>query len=114
VNQKVQQITLNFEKGLAESYGSCREYVATRVHQQGRQQKSIAADMDYSPSHLSRKLAQSPDDSMKFTLDDMEKFIQVTGDKTPVHYLIEKYLCGDSPDEIKKQIEVLQKRLESA
>lgn len=86
------QLTLNLEAGLVEAYPTCREYIASRVHNQGRPQKSIAADMDYSPSHLSRKCAQSPDDSMRFTLDDFEKFIQITGDTSPVLYLVEKYL----------------------
>lgn len=93
------QLTLNFEAGLVGSYATCREYVAARVHQQGRQQKSIAADMDYSPSDLTRKLAQSPDDSRRFTLDDLEKYITVTGDTCPVLYLVEKYLA-DAGDEI--------------
>ena len=88
----MEQITLNYDAGLTDAYPTCREYVANRVHHQGRPQKSIAADMDYSPSHLSRKCAQSPDDSMKFTLDDFERFIEVTGDNSPVLYLVEKYL----------------------
>ena len=69
-----------------------REYIAARVHQQGKPQKAIAADMDYAPTTLSRKLAQNLDDSQRFTLDDLERFIQVTGDATPVLYLVEKYL----------------------
>lgn len=93
------QLTLDFERGLAQSYGTCREFVAARVHQQKRQQKAIAADMDYSPSDLSRKLAQSPEDSRRFTLDDLEKYIAVTGDTQPVLYLVEKYLA-DAGDEI--------------
>lgn len=105
------QITLNFEQGLAQSYMSCREYVAHRMHHQGRPQKAIAADMDYSPSHLSRKLAQSPDDSMRFTLDDLEKFIQVTGDKKPLLYLVEKYLSGTDEAALLHQIEQLQHQL---
>lgn len=93
------QLTINFEAGLTESYSSCREFVAARVHQQGKAQKVIAADMDYSPSDLSRKLAQNPDDSRRFTLDDLEKYMQTTGDTQPVLYLAEKYLA-DSSDEI--------------
>ncbi|MDH1009980.1 hypothetical protein N5J43_08340 [Pseudomonas nicosulfuronedens] len=101
------QLTLNFEAGLADSYPSCREYVAARVHQQGRQQKSIAADMDLSPSQLTRKLAQSPGDSCRFTLDDFESFIASTGDKSPVLYLVEKYLA-----EAGDEIAALERRLE--
>lgn len=100
------QLTLNFDKGLAECYGSCREYVQTRVHQQSKQVKAIAADMDYSPSTLSRKLAQSPNDSQKLTLDDLELYIQVTGDKQPVFYLVDKYLTDQT-----SQIEKLEAEL---
>ncbi len=67
------QLTLDLE-GIASSYGTCREYIGALVHQQNRPQKAIAADMDYSPSDLSRKLAQSPEDSRRFTLDDLEKY----------------------------------------
>jgi hypothetical protein len=88
----MQQVTINFEAGPVEVYKTCREYVGALVHQQGRPQKAIAADMDYSPSDLSRKLAQSPDDSRRFTLDDLEKFIDTTSDVRPVLYLVEKYL----------------------
>jgi len=87
----VEQVTLNFEAGLAEVYASLREFVAYRTHHQGRPQKSIAADLDYSPSHWTRKCAQSPDDSMRMTADDVERFIQATQDISPVLYLVEKY-----------------------
>ena len=103
------QITINFEAGPVESYGTCREYVSALVHQQGRPQKAIAADMDLSPSDLSRKCAQHVDDCRKFTLDDLEHFIQVTGDIRPVHYLIEKYLAENKTQEqIQAEIERLQ------
>lgn len=107
---KTTQLTLNFDKGMAESYASCREFVAARVHQQGRPQKAIAADMDYSPSDLSRKLAQNPDDSRRFTLDDLERYIETTKDTEPVLYLVEKYFA-DSDDRIKqleREIELLR------
>lgn len=100
------QLALNFEAGMVESYGSCREFVESRVHKQGVPQKSIAADMDYSPSDLSRKLSQSPGDSRRFTLDDLEKFIEVTGDTQPVYYLVEKYLT-----ECESEVEALKRRL---
>jgi len=94
------QLTLNFSAGLVTAYHSCREYVAARVHHQGKPQKAIAAEMDYSPSHLSRKLAQNPDDSMKFTLDDLETFIRVANDTSPVLYLVEKYLADSDEEKI--------------
>lgn len=100
------QLTLNFDAGMADSYGTCREYVAARVHQQGRPQKAVAADMDYSPSDLSRKLAQNPDDSRRFTLDDLETYIRVTGDTQPVLYLVEKYLTNNDDQIARLQAEI--------
>lgn len=100
------QLTLSFEAGYAECYPTVREFVASRVHMQGRPQKAIAADMDLSPSHLSRKLAQSENDTSKFTCDDLERFIRVTGDLSPIYYLVEKYIAeGD------RELEYLKRRL---
>ena len=105
------QLTLNYEAGLAESYSSCREYVASRVHQLGKPQKAIAADMDYSPSDLSRKLSQNPDDTRRFTLDDLETYMRVTRDTKPVVYLVEKFLVESDPEALQRQIDALQARL---
>lgn len=112
MKQKVEQISINYESGPAEAYESCREYCQALVHQQGRHQKAIAADMDLSPSHLSRKLAQSPDDSMRFTLDDFERFITVNKDVRPILYLVEKYIATPDTEALKREIERLQKQLE--
>lgn len=88
----MEQITINYDAPLTQAWSTCREYVASRVHLQGIPQKAIAADMDYSPSDLTRKLAQSPNDSRRFTLDDLERFMAVTGDTSPIAYLAEKFL----------------------
>ena len=106
----MQPITLNFDAGLSEGFTTCREYVASRIHQQGRPQKSIAADMDYSPSDLSRKLAQSPDDSRRFTLDDLERFMAVTGDTSPICYLVEKYLADNTDRSAELEAELTRLR----
>lgn len=109
----MEQITINFEAEPLEAYESVREYVQALTHQQGRPQKAIAADMDYSPSHLTRKLAQSPSDNMRFTADDLEKWVEVNGDCRPLFYLIQKHaLAANSQDEIKRQIAELEKSLE--
>ena len=85
------QVTIKFEEGLADAYPSLREFIAYRTHQQGRPQKAIAADMDYSPSHWSRKRSESPDDSLRMTLNDAERFMETNDDITPVLYWVEKY-----------------------
>ena len=101
------QLTFNFDAGLSESYTSCREYVAARVHQLGKPQKAIAMDMDYAPTTLSRKLAQSPNDSSRFTLDDLELYIQTTKDTKPIEYLVEKHVLNDTDDRVRQLEEEL-------
>jgi hypothetical protein len=90
----MQQVVLNFDASPFDGYSTCREYVHRQVYQQGVHLKVIAADMDYSPSQLTRKLTQSPTDSARFTLDDLEVFMQVTGDVTPVYCLVHKHVTG--------------------
>ena len=89
------QLTLNFEPSLAERHNSLREYIAYRVHVQARPAKSIAADMDMSGSTLSRKLAPNDGDTQRFNLDDLERFIQATGDTSAIDYLVSKYMHSD-------------------
>ena len=105
------QLVLNFEAGITAAYATCLEYVASRIHQLGKPQKAIAADMDYSPSDLSRKLSNNPSDPRSFTLNDLEKYVQVTGDTKPILYLVEKYLSADERELLEQQIEELQAKL---
>lgn len=77
-------------------------------------QQEVARRMGYTPSALSRKLAQNPDDSRRFTLDDLEKYVDVTGDKKPILYLVEKYLAETDEAALLRQIEALQAQLKGA
>ena len=111
----MEQITINFEASPVNAYESCREYVQALTHQQGRPQKAIAADMDYSPSHLSRKLSQSPDDSMRLTLDDLERWVEVNKDCRPLFYLIQKHAVnGKSREQLEEELARLTEQLERA
>tara|TARA_R110002153_G_scaffold191269_2_gene344246 strand:+ start:12224 stop:12574 length:351 start_codon:yes stop_codon:yes gene_type:complete len=107
------QLTLDYDASPVKAYGSCREYVQSRVHQQGVPVKAIAADMDYSPSTLARKLAQGINDSNRFTLDDLELYIVTTDDKEPVKYLAAKYLGSDT-EALEQKIAIMAKELELA
>ena len=92
VSGTAHQMTLDFVPGLAERHSSALECVRECVYTCRNPLKTVAADMDMSQSELSRKLSGNPDDSRRFTLDDLERFIDSTGDLTPIYYLIEKYL----------------------
>lgn len=91
------QLTLSFEPSLPERFPSLRAYVAHRTPLLAKSAKVIAADMDMSPSTLSRKLNPSEGDTQRFNLDDLEAFLESTGDAPAViEYLAAKYM--DSPD----------------
>lgn len=85
-------MTVDFPPGLAERHATALDCVRECVYTSRQPQKAIAANMDLSPSELSRKLSHNPDDPRRFTLDDLERFIAATGDVTPIYYLIEKYI----------------------
>ena len=89
------QLTLNFEPALAERFHTLRDYIAFRVQVQAKPAKLIAGDMDMSPSTLSRKLAPGDGDTQRFNLDDLEHYMQATGDTAAIEYLASKYLCSD-------------------
>lgn len=110
----MEQLTIDLTPSVTSTYKSCVEYVAARVHQQGVPQKAIAADMDLSPSQLSQKLGPHHQSSARFTLDDLESYVSVTGDMEPIKYLTAKFLYHISTDELKRQIAELQQRLEAS
>lgn len=88
INADPDQYTLSFDPGLAERYGSLRECIATGVYQRGL--KRVAGDLDQAPGNLSVQLSE--DTSRHFSVDSLEKYIETSGDMTPLYYLCEKFL----------------------
>ena len=97
------QLVLDFELGLVERYGSLRECVATGVYQRGL--KRVAIDLDSAPSNLSVQLSEDP--SRHFSVDSLERYIEKTGDFTPIHYLAEKFLSDKGAKRDAAQAELL-------
>jgi hypothetical protein len=89
-------MALNFEPSLAERFESLRDFIAYRVQELQLNEKKLAADMDLSPTSLSRKLRPKPGDTSAWTSDDTENYMAVTRDTAPIEYLAAKFL--DSPD----------------
>lgn len=87
-----QQLTLTLETGIGTRYRSLKECVASGVFQRGV--VAVAGKIDRSPSHLSEAL--SGGERRKFDVDEMEAYIQATGDLTPIHYLVARYLRDPS------------------
>lgn len=101
------QLTLNFEPGLVERYGSLRDCIATGVYQRGL--KRVAIDLDQAPSNLSVQLSDDP--SRRFSVDSLEAYIEKTGDKTPVLYLVERFLAPELQNKGIKQVEAVKAQL---
>ncbi|MFN4121289.1 hypothetical protein [Acidovorax sp.] len=101
------QLTLNFEPGLVERYGSLRDCIATGVYQRGL--KRVAIDLDQAPSNLSVQLSDDP--SRRFSVDSLETYIEKTGDKTPVLYLVERFLAPDLQNKGIKQVEAVKAQI---
>lgn len=111
------QMTLSFEPTLPDRFPTLRAYIAHRTPLLTKSAKVIAADMDMSPSTLSRKLNPTEGDTQRFNLDDLESFLESTGDAPAViEYLAAKYM--DSPEARKarviSKVERLTEELSSA
>lgn len=88
------QLTLSFEPGLSERYRCLRECVAAGVYRNGL--GNTAIDLDVAPGNLSVQI--SDDASRHFSVDSLERYIEKTGDTTPIYYLIERFLADKARD----------------
>jgi hypothetical protein len=84
-------MTLDLDESLVSRYRCVRDVVLQGVYQRGL--KTVAADMDLSPGNLS--VALSDDPHRKFSVDELEAYIQKTNDKTAIYYLVAKYLGNE-------------------
>lgn len=89
-----EQLTLSFEPGLAERYTCLRECIAASVYRNGL--SNTAIDLDVAPGNLSVQISADP--SRHFSVDSLERYIEKTGDTTPIHYLAAKFLKDKSAD----------------
>lgn len=84
------QLTLELESGLTQRFRCARDAVAQGVYRRGL--KVTAGDLDMAPGNLS--VALGDEGVRHLSLDAFERYLQVTGDLTPLYYLVERYL-GD-------------------
>jgi hypothetical protein len=82
------QLTLSFEPGLSDRHMSLRDCIAACVYQRGL--GNIAIDLNKAPGNLSVELSE--DTSRNFSVDSLERYVEKTGDTTPIYYLIDKFL----------------------
>lgn len=84
------QHSLMFEPGLTQRYRSLRDVVAHGVYERGL--AAVAGKCDMAPSKLSEKLAGGNDRPRDLGVEELERYLQVTGDARPIYYLIERFL----------------------
>lgn len=86
-----QQLSLSFEPGLSVRFRSVRDAMAAGVYQRGL--TTTAGKIDMAPSKLSEKLAGGTGDRERdIGLIEFERYLSETGDRTPILYLIDKFM----------------------
>lgn len=88
----MRQLSITFAPGLAQRSRCLREHMAVQVYQRGLVE--TAGRLDLSPSKLTEKLAGSDSGGKPraLTIDELERYVETTGDLSPIHYLVEKFL----------------------
>lgn len=87
------QLSIDFASGLTARFRSLKQACAHAVYASRKGLSGVAADMDMSPSELSKRLSDSDSpDNRPLRAEDVERIIESTGDKTPVYYQVEKFL----------------------
>lgn len=95
------QMNLSFEPGLTARFRTLREATAHTVYASRKGLSAVAADLDLSPTDLTKRLNPDSGEHRPLRVDDLEAIIASTGDATPIYWLVEKYLR--SPDAVRDQ-----------
>jgi hypothetical protein len=104
IKEESGQLTLSFEPGLSDRYTSLRECIAAGVYRNGL--GNTAIDLDVAPGNLSVQLSADP--SRHFSVDSLERYVEKTGDTTPIYYLIERFLKDKASDKEAEMAAMLQ------
>lgn len=99
VSHHASQLTLDLDPGLVDRWPTLLDCIRAQVYGARQPLKTIAADCDMSASELGRKISGNPDDPRRFSVEDLEAYVEGTGDVTPIQYLAAKYL---QPDEVRQ------------
>jgi len=91
------QLQLDLDSRLTERYPTLTDVCRAAVARSRRPQKAIAADMDLSPSDLSRKLSDSPTDTRRLLAEDVVPLARACGDsgRDIAIWIAETLLCDE-------------------
>lgn len=101
------QIDLDFEAGLTTRFKTLTEVCASAVYSSRGSLTGVAAELDMSPSELSKRLNcdKAASDPRPLHADHVAAIVKATGDTRPVLYLVEMFLADR---ETKKRVAVDQ------
>lgn len=86
------QASFDFQPGLTVRFPKLRHLLNACVYNSRAGLNGVAADLDRSPSELSRMLSWEQDDPRKLDVDDFVGIIGSTADMRPVYWLMEKFM----------------------
>lgn len=93
------QSALNFAPPLTAQFPRLRDLLCAVVYSSRAGLHGVAADLDVSPSELSRMLNREQDDPRKLDVEDFVRIIASTNDPRPVQWLTEKFTRD--PDKVR-------------
>lgn len=85
------QQRLDFTPPLTAQFPRLRDVLVAVVYGSRAGLHGVAADLDVSPSELSRMLNRDQDDPRKLDVDDFVRIVESTGDQRPLQWLAEKF-----------------------
>jgi hypothetical protein len=86
------QLALDFEPGLTARYQEWEDVLAAAVYGSRKGLNGVAADLDMSPSELTRRLNRNTDDSRPLRAQDAIRIVKSTEDYRPVYWMVERFL----------------------
>lgn len=89
------RLDVEFEVGLLQKYPRWEDTFVHAVYSSRKGLNGVASECDQSPSELTKRLAwrkDNGDEPRPLRACDIIGILEATGDLTPIHWLIEKYL----------------------
>ncbi len=103
--------TIQFEMEFDKTFESLEEAVINAFYSCGKPLRHIAGDLGYDPAGLSKRLSlASQDNNPRLNLKDLEKFIESTGDTSPILYLVKKFLQKEQ-DKLLHEFQAFKKHI---
>lgn len=96
------QMHIDFTPGLMETFPDLDALIVNSAHTCGRPMKHLAADMEWSPSELSRRLSGE----LPFPANRLDDWIAATGDKRIPQWFALKHL-GDPADAAQRALRAI-------